>query len=341
MSVSKKGGSRTGRGSVKEDEVKDKAGAEALVEKCGECKRIVSNEDDGLQCEICQEWFHCVCQGMPVEAYQFINDNSVSLHWYCRRCNKEVSSMIAMMTKLQQRQDKLEQRQDKLETSIENLRGRHEKLENSTGEMIKGFKGMQEEFTLVKQATSSIEVKLDTMIEAKLISVKQEFCMAETKLVSEVANMKKDVSENLEIDKRKHNIVIHGLKESSGGDEDIVRQVLGDGLKMDPMRHVEEIHRIGSQADNKVRPIRVKIKSMEARMEILGRAKTLKDAEEFKKVYISPDLTREQQLQDKELRDRLKDYRQKGETGIKIKGGKLIKVGENGEKTIVFEIPKK
>jgi hypothetical protein len=249
--------------------------------------------------------------------------------------------MIAMMTKLQQRQDKLEQRQDKLETSIENLRGRHEKLENSTGEMIKGFKGMQEEFTLVKQATSSIEVKLDTMIEAKLISVKQEFCMAETKLVSEVANMKKDVSENLEIDKRKHNIVIHGLKESSGGDEDIVRQVLGDGLKMDPMRHVEEIHRIGSQADNKVRPIRVKIKSMEARMEILGRAKTLKDAEEFKKVYISPDLTREQQLQDKELRDRLKDYRQKGETGIKIKGGKLIKVGENGEKTIVFEIPKK
>ncbi len=179
------------------------------------------------------------------------------------------------------------------------------------------------------------------MIDAKLVYVKQELNNAETKLVSEVASMKKDLGENLEIDKRKYYIVIHGLKESCDGDEDMVKRVLGDGLKLDPMRHIEEVHRIGSQADNKVRPIRVKIKSMEARNEILKRARLLKDAEEYKKVYISPDLTREQQLQDKELRDKLKSHRQKGETGIKIRGGKLIKIDENGEKTILFESQKK
>ncbi len=155
MSVPKKGWSRVGKGSVKEDVVEHKS-----AEKCGECKRAVTDEDEGLQCEICQEWFHCVCLEMPSESYRFINENSVSIHWYCCRCNKEVSSMIAMITKLQQRQDKLEKKQDNLETLIENLKGRQDKLEKNTGDVIKGFKSMQEELSLVKQATSNIDVKL-------------------------------------------------------------------------------------------------------------------------------------------------------------------------------------
>ena len=307
---------------------------EAATAKCGECKQAVTTTQTGLQCEVCQDWFHTECQDMPLEVYSFLCESGSSLHWYCRRCNKEVASMIAMMTKLQQRQDKIEGRQDKMESVLENLKARQEKLEKKTDDACNKMKGMQDEVVHVKRATSELETKLDTVIEAKLVTVKQ--------------SVKKDVSENLEIDKRKQNIVVHGMKEDDPMMTrtpaqtwmEIAERIIGHGLKLDPMKHIVETHRIGSPSQDKVRPLRIKLKSVESKIEVLKRAKCLKDVEEYKKVYISPDLTRDQQLLDKELREKVKAFRQQGETGVNIKGGKVIKEDGSGIRTTLFEFPK-
>ena len=70
------------------------------------------------------------------------------------------------------------------------------------------------------------------------------------------------------------------------------------------------------------RPTRIKVKTLEGRSEILRRAKNLKD-EAYKRVYISPDLTRRQQEVDKDLRQKLKGFREGSEPNARIKGGKI------------------
>ena len=68
---------------------------------------------------------------------------------------------------------------------------------------------------------------------------------------------------------------------------------------LDHNRHIEEVCRIGKRANGKVRPVCIKTKSEESKVEILQRAKQLKDHVAFKKVFITPDLTRKQQEVDK------------------------------------------
>ena len=56
---------------------------------------------------------------------------------------------------------------------------------------------------------------------------------------------------------------------------------------------------------------------------LLVRAKNLKK-EGFDKIFLVPDLTRNQQQEDKKLRDELKSLKAAGVTNVKISTGKVI-----------------
>ena len=83
--------------------------------------------------------------------------------------------------------------------------------------------------------------------------------------------------------------------------------------------------RVGRLIEGKLRPVRVVIKSLDGKREILARAKHLKEHDKFKRMFISPDLTRKQQEVDKTLRVELKRLREGGEPEAKIKAGKIVK----------------
>ena len=125
------------------------------------------------------------------------------------------------------------------------------------------------------------------------------------------------------------------MLESDREDKDIVYDILGKGLKVDPTRYVDEVSRIG-QRKEKVRPIRLKVKSFEGKNELLRRAKMLKDTG-YEKVFLQPDLTIKQQELDKQLRDELKRLRVSGETNVRIKSGKIIKIDEGGQFKIMYQ----
>ena len=59
----------------------------------------------------------------------------------------------------------------------------------------------------------------------------------------------------------------------------------GDPLT-DPIQHIEELSRIGRAASDKIRSVRIKIKTAEGKVERLKRVKLLKDGS-FKRVYIT------------------------------------------------------
>jgi len=133
------------------------------------------------------------------------------------------------------------------------------------------------------------------------------------------------------------NLIIHGVPEKDAEqDIDQVTEILGTGLHMDYDRHISSVMRIGKLDENKPRPIRIVIKSMDGKKEILSRAKDLKNVEDFKRMFISPDLTRKQQKVDKELRTELKKFREQGETAAKIKYGKIVK-NVGGREEVLFQ----
>ena len=79
------------------------------------------------------------------------------------------------------------------------------------------------------------------------------------------------------------------------------------------------------------------MKLIDGRKEILVTAKSLKENEKFRRMFISPDLTRKQQAFDKELGTNLLRIREEGETEAKIKNGKILKNVRGRREDILFQ----
>ena len=58
----------------------------------------------------------------------------------------------------------------------------------------------------------------------------------------------------------------------------------------------------------------------------------------FKKVFITPDLTRKQQEVDNKLRDKLKELRTNGSDEYRIKRGKIIFKNLQGAEEVVYPL---
>ena len=79
----------------------------------------------------------------------------------------------------------------------------------------------------------------------------------------------------------------------------LIEEIFGSGLNLDPNRHIEEVCRIGKRVRGKIRPVCMKTKSDEIKVEIFQWAKQLKDHVSFQRVFITPDLICKQQEADK------------------------------------------
>ena len=253
-----------------------------------------------------------------------------------------------MWMKIKARQDELEEKMGSIVKEMEGLRKdtntKQLIMEQEIGIMKKEMRVMKDVFEEVRKVNGGNEGKIDDALEAKWVTVKEEVRGLESRLTTKFGEIKKDV-ETLEIEKKRTNIIFHGVTESDDVAEDVekVKEILSKGLNLDCERHLGEMYRIGMKKADKVRPIRLVVKSLEGKIEIIKRAKQLKDSNDFKKIFISPDLTRKQQLEDKELRDKLKACRQEDHSGARIiiNGGKIVMEKEHGQRIVLFNPKKK
>ena len=193
-SSSLKGKDSEGKGSSKGRVCKE--GGQQAETDCPTCGKKVGEEDLGLECEICEAWYHIKCQGVSESEYEFLS-NHKSLHWYCSLCNKNVAKVIKMVSGLKQRQDKLEEMVTKMSEDITNISAETKSVKQSLATVDKSFKTMvsgiipegmtktfdqvvtskvrtaikplEEELKSLKDQISSVDAKLETAIEAKLV----------------------------------------------------------------------------------------------------------------------------------------------------------------------------
>ena len=294
--------SRAAAGSVSEE-----------TENCPDCKQEVTDDECGLMCELCECWFHSKCQGMSEEAYKYVSKERV--HWFCSACDKRFVGIMKTVSQLAKKQELMQVELDTVKKTLDEVKGNVEK---------------------VTKFARETDVKVETMIEAKLVESVEELKKVRDITVNENPGLKReDIQEEIEKEKRKLNLVVMGLKESDD-DRNELESVVAALNVSTGSRAINKVERIGRHVPGKTRPLRVVMLNTDSKAEILKACPSLKKHSEFKDVFIVPDLTRKQQEVDKKLRDKLKELRQAGETNIKITRGKIVKKLDRGEEIILF-----
>jgi len=128
---------------------------------CGKCSK---NVREGIQCEICNTWWHPSCAGMSGELCDSLGAN-LQLRWYCSKCNPGVGKLI---------QGRLEAIEDCLRIN-QNVRLREQsesalkiaQIEGELSHFRQSISNHLEELEIVKVALHEIK-KRPTLEELKL-----------------------------------------------------------------------------------------------------------------------------------------------------------------------------
>lgn len=131
------------------------------------------------------------------------------------------------------------------------------------------------------------------------------------------------VLEMMERTKRRNNLILMGIPEEGkdGEGSEIVQDVV-NGLMTEKVEY-EVMGRIGVKG-SKPRPIRIRVGDIVQKRKILASAKKLKNTVGMERIYIVPDLTWQQQEEDKKLREEVRQKRAKGEVNVRIIRGEVV-----------------
>lgn len=116
---------------------KDKAtgnGQDDPPHLCGTCKNPVSDNDQGLLCDVCNIWFHSKCQGVSDNKYAAVKEDRDEdvplLHWYCNTgCNKIASSFLEGLWNLEKKVNKMSTVITSVSTKVNSVSDKVNKLE--------------------------------------------------------------------------------------------------------------------------------------------------------------------------------------------------------------------
>lgn len=344
--------SKEGRGGVKNAKGAAAVSSGAAVvcdsvksAKCKTCDKLVGKEDSGIECEICESWFHAKCEELSDEEYNFLHAHK-SLHWYCTACNKNVANTIMLFSNLKLKVDKIEEKLDKicegvlpvkLANSVEaKISEALVNVETKVNKLLTDFQGL-------KDQVCSSETKLETAIEAKLVdsvdSIKKKLEPSWASMVNKEVNtqferVSKDVTdvklvledtrmksiEERERESRSHNIIIYRVPEVDikedrvKEDKKFCLELLNTALEVDAQEAEFKFFRLGKRDQNN-RPLMVQCREKTLKNRIMESLYKLKNAEpKFKNASITHDLTINERAECKSLLEEAKK-KQTEETG--------------------------
>ena len=68
---------------------------------CIVCEKV-GEKENGVQCEICDKWWHAACAGLRQEEYTVVQESAIKdeqvLHWHGPDCNKNAVGVLTLWT---------------------------------------------------------------------------------------------------------------------------------------------------------------------------------------------------------------------------------------------------
>lgn len=270
-------------------------------------------------------WWHGSCIGF--KANQTILDE-IAQHWLCPYCAisnlPSTSSTNINMTN--------ECVYKKLSAELDNLKVElKQELTKSKEKLTKNISSYAD---IVKQTNQRNDTIASKSLEQNT-ETKEVIKTLEGNLSNLQKNIETKINEELETKIRKAkelNVCIFNISDT--GNLDIKEQLKDDISKLKKVFHnkitlkkedIKDICRKGQIKSDKPRPIIMKLSSLEIRSKLLSLRDLVLTSENKQdvKVYISPDRTRQQQLQHKKLIEERNALKAQGKN-VYIKNGKIV-----------------
>ena len=265
---------------------------------CPQCELEVKSDDDGLQCDQCNQWEHAHCVGYTKEEYKLACGKH-SLRYYCTNCEK--------------------------------LKADYRQKNQCTKDV--GNDNYSSEFQELKALLSAVKDRLDMIEQSKQID-KEEINKKIEDMVE--AKVKDIMEEKEEKEKRKLNLILVNIKESASPileerkEEDIKRvqrifkEILPTGEE--PVEIREPIRFGKLNLGSRPRLLRITVKDSNTKYKILKYSQNLnKDNDAGPRMYINPDYTNKEREENKKLREELKEKRKnEPQKTFKIDRGRVV-----------------
>ena len=272
---------------------------------CIRCNTMCKDTDKALQCDMCKDWFHIKCVGVPDKTYEMIRDSNelkCGVRYFCPVCDPKAMDMVQSFSTMKLRQDGFERELEKMK----------EKLI---------------EMCEMKDVTFATKIKNTAREESYDVSERQQKAL---NLVISALPEIDDTSDEAKADKERL-----GLTDCTT-EQEIFNKVMEniDGLDAENVE-VEECSRIPTRRreDGPPRYMLVKLKCPTAKRMILEKSgKTFRKRDlqtgvfthAYKNVYINNDLTKEERLKQYELRMEKRRRTEAGEKDLIIRNGEII-----------------
>jgi len=344
MSTKSKSDNKVAKGgnSSKEDFVpssQDKKGSLAVDEDevCDVCGGSV--EESGIQCELCDYWYHYKCVGFLEDVYKALTFDSV--HWYCKHCNVKVAEIIKALTKAQVKIERLEKEMAEVKMQVNSTNAAIGDLKNDVRKVKDDVKEIAHiksvintlttDMTSLKDAVKITDTKIETAIEASLVNSAKKPSFAAivskevdsrlesvvhdvSKVKETIAVVRKSADEEIDRENRSHNIIIYNIPEVQDRavrikqDKDFILDLFNVGMQLKiSTEDIKSVFRLGRLDNNKARPLMVQFRDRNSRSEVMDLCYRLKDAEDrFRNLSIAYDLSKTEREVCKKMLDEAK-----------------------------------
>ena len=290
-----------------------------------------------IECEVCLKWFHTECA--EISALKFTQIVKHNFHWYCKICDATAREIHGKMVTLQTENTKLKQQLKTLSDKVNAI---------ELTKKIANAKAPEERKKLKAELKREIKEELKPVIVEELATEVEDRAENDTDENPNPWNtigrrniptpnlrniIQEEMYERKQIDLIKKNLVISGITETGSEIEDLqkAKQIIQTELHIEA--EIDKVERCGKTAPEptaKPRVLKLFMKTQENRKSILQNAKLLRDSQNpdvKTNIFINADQTKKQQLESKNLRDKLKARRLEDQTKtFKIQKGVIIEV---------------
>ena len=313
----------------KDKNVKVKEAAEPYPKKVGKpngdsqeeslfCDRCTSAVDQLIQCEKCEMYLCAVCEKIPESVMKIVGDYN-QIHWFCQQCDTLISKIIGQACTIESLSNSV---QSSVSSCLKDVAGQFTELVNQTKECLKPIIALKEDLSPMETNNHSEDSQQHNT------NIPQNCVEGTTSISTALSSV---LAEEKERSKRQLNLILHNLEEASEDDAE-ARKHQDIKKATDVFRYlgvkatVHNALRLGKKG-NKNRLLKVTVNSDKEKAAVLRSCTRLRHEStpsNFRKIYITPDLTPQQQKENKVLRSKLADMNKDGNF-YRIKNGLIVR----------------
>ena len=294
-------------------------------ECCVSCKKKIGVKQDAVECQWCKHWEHRVCSKITDNEYKLLNSISVNIMFVCTSCCSKVPVALSLFDNGDRMDKKFEAMYSKFTKELELLSSSIRDNYNSMQENVSTLS------TKVKdQYSQNVDLQEKLNHSKVLAAAVEQGDPVQVRAQLNIDSATKIVDEYNDRERRKCNVIVYNAPQSMAKDLSTQKKddvsfvnVLCEKLAI-PLVEIRDVTRLGSKSSSKNGLLRVKCCDLLQRQQLLMNARKLRKFEEFKNVYVNPDLTRAERVAQKELRQELARRKADGEKDIYIHRGLIV-----------------